>query len=416
MPSDIDKCLEHLEALPAEKLHQTNCKLRSDLGCTEWRLAIALLASQRKGVPGRFDCSSLAEYADKILELAPQKANELASTARAMENLPALSEAFRAGRLSWTKVRALKRVVTPETEEMWVEFALEHSSREVERRVVQSPTGWKRSQALEASLNDRPTAGPDQVQQLLLKPSQPVEVQAIRMESQTHAGSEANAESQDEPEPLSHARTELAELPGPKFVRLTIDLTPDQYALYQAAEERVWAKEGRKVARAEVLMEFCGLELDRGSSRERARHQVIIHANAEGRAWYETDRGPLPVGAEVLEQALKGRPALVEVPEGDPGSGATEGSTYARKSRKSVPNGVARAAHARAGSRCEKCGGRGPLHFHHRKPVCDGGDNSLDNGQLLCVPCHAQRHRADFEQRPEWVRARARRLNDRSSN
>ena len=70
-----------------------------------------------------------------------------------------------------------------------------------------------------------------------------------------------------------------------------------------------------------------------------------------------------------------------------------------------------RAAWQRAGGRCE-CGrsncGHGPWRCgkilnwnargmdyapggweaHHKVPVCQGGSDSLSNGQILCIPCH----------------------------
>lgn len=395
MTKNIDKCLKSLEALSTERLHQSNCKLRSDLGCTEWRLAISLLATVRKEMPREFGCSSLAEYAEKQLELAPQKANELVSTARVLENLPRFSDAFRAGRLSWTKVRALKRVITPETEETWLNYASRHSSREVERRVVQSPTRWKRSQALNASLEGQPEAQKEEVQQLLVqsvpasKPPAPVATVAVP--------------------------TEPGPPETPKYIRLTFDLTCDQYAVYQATAGRVWAKKGRKVSRTEVLMELCHQELDQGSARSRARHQVIVHTNETGQAWYETDRGVLPANSEVLKEALKARPPFLAADlKRTYARGLTAdtntGPSYARNEREAVPTGVIRAVYARADNRCEKCDSRAwQLYLHHKKRVCDGGTNELENLELLCGGCHDLNHEPDFETRPEWKRARARR-------
>ena len=45
----------------------------------------------------------------------------------------------------------------------------------------------------------------------------------------------------------------------------------------------------------------------------------------------------------------------------------------------------------RADGRCESCGGQlkpGQIHFHHRKPVWKGGDNSLENCKVLCTADH----------------------------
>ena len=45
----------------------------------------------------------------------------------------------------------------------------------------------------------------------------------------------------------------------------------------------------------------------------------------------------------------------------------------------------------RANGKCEDCGGQlkpGQIHFHHRKPVWKGGDNSLENCKVLCTADH----------------------------
>jgi 5-methylcytosine-specific restriction protein A len=48
-------------------------------------------------------------------------------------------------------------------------------------------------------------------------------------------------------------------------------------------------------------------------------------------------------------------------------------------------------ATVRADGKCEECGGQlkpGQIHFHHRKPVWKGGDNSLENCKVLCTADH----------------------------
>lgn len=420
MTTNLDKCLETLEALSHQKLHQTNCKLRSDLGCTEWRLAMSLLASQRRNLHRQMDYSSVTDYAEKALELAPQKTMELISAARVMSRLPRFSQAFRQGRLSWSKVRSLKRVITPETEDVWMDYALDHTAREVERRVVQSPRSWKRSQAPHEA---QPSAG---AAQELFQPALPA-TRAAAQSATTRVPTPEEPEEEPAEEPA-----EVSPLPGPKYIRVSFDLTPDQWAIYEEMERRVWAKRGRKVPRAEVLVELCQVGLDRGSSKARARHQVIIHANEQGQAWYETERGALPVNPQVLDQALKERPALIAAdleatsarneepppqtsttkPEAPTSTGEPEPDlgTSTWKSRASISNPVLRAVHARAGNRCERCGARGQLCVHHKKPRSDGGSNQIENLELVCLPCHGLLHEPDFEQRPDWVRARERSL------
>lgn len=48
-----------------------------------------------------------------------------------------------------------------------------------------------------------------------------------------------------------------------------------------------------------------------------------------------------------------------------------------------------------AGGQCQMCGATENLQADHVVPIWNGGTNALDNGQILCRPCHNQKTRAD---------------------
>jgi 5-methylcytosine-specific restriction protein A len=53
----------------------------------------------------------------------------------------------------------------------------------------------------------------------------------------------------------------------------------------------------------------------------------------------------------------------------------------------------------RADGKCEECGGQlkpGRFQVDHIKPCALGGDNSLENAQVLCVVCHVKKS-MDFD-------------------
>src|SRR5271168_1405677 len=55
-------------------------------------------------------------------------------------------------------------------------------------------------------------------------------------------------------------------------------------------------------------------------------------------------------------------------------------------------------AEARAGGRCEDCGGQlkpGKYQFDHIKPHGMGGDSSLSNCRVRCVVCHLKKTMED---------------------
>ena len=179
-----------------------------------------------------------------------------------------------------------------------------------------------------------------------------------------------------------------------------------------------------RVPREEVLTELAKVSLDQGAARARARHQVLIHSCPDtGQAWYDTERGPLPVDPALLEEAAQTRrPAIAAAganeaparPEAEvcaPSTPATSPGNLqtpvSRPGRKALPNPMLREVFARAGNRCEGCGRRGgQLHTHHQTPVSDGGQNRLGKLRVLCRACHSLVHQDDFETRPDWRRAR----------
>src|SRR5690242_1148506 len=60
-------------------------------------------------------------------------ARERVRVARRLRELPLTSDAFGAGRLSWTQVRALSRCATPETEETLVDLARRCTGAQLEK-------------------------------------------------------------------------------------------------------------------------------------------------------------------------------------------------------------------------------------------------------------------------------------------
>ncbi len=67
--------------------------------------------------------------------LDPVTAREKVRVAHALENLPAVDEAFRVGRLSYSKVRAVTRVATPANQDELVELAASTTAAHVEQYV-----------------------------------------------------------------------------------------------------------------------------------------------------------------------------------------------------------------------------------------------------------------------------------------
>lgn len=270
-----------------------------------------------------------------------------------------MSEAFRNGKLGWGKLRALQSVVTPETEQQWLDYAISHRTDQVVNKVTASPRQWKRHQALKASLEGRPTSTTEAVTQVLRNPEPPQENPPGEVTQPALPRFEAPSSS------------------SPRMIRVTVELTPDQFAVYEAAEGRVRDQEGSHVSRAVVVTRMAEAVLNQGTSRARARHQVVVHTNSgTNEHWYESSQGRLPASPEVVEEALKA--GGHEVIHADVEPEVPEESV--QNGRQDLSNATVRAVCARANHCCERCGKhRGRLQIHHKRPVSAGGDNSLEN-------------------------------------
>ena len=343
--------LSKLERLSPTKLDKTSRRIRGDMADAEWKMGLCLLALKRSGAFRKLGFGTLSAYAERVLQLSGRKVGALLGAAEALEHLPLMSEAFRAGKVCWSKVRVMHGLATPETEAAWLEFARAHTSVEVERKVALRPLEWKRHRALKASLAGKPTVSSGEVK--LLHSVESVDcgsgssfsdrVDSRRPTDLPQSG-DASSEHDDEttrkvrkqqdaapdrlsgdPEneavdgearalsPVSSPALERPSAPSPpQKIRLVFELTPDQYALYEQAESRVRAQEGRRLPRAEVLKRMAESVLSQGTAKARARHQVLVHTmEGSDRAWYETERGVLPVASEVLDEALGGHEVVL---------------------------------------------------------------------------------------------------------
>ena len=490
MELSLKESLLKLERLSPAKLDQTSRRIRGELAGAEWKMGICLLAALRTKAFRALGYATISEYAEKSLHLSGQKTGRLLSVAKTLEHLPLLSEAFRTGKLGWAKIRAFNGLVTPETEERWLKFALAHKVEEIVNKVTLSPTAWKKYEALKASLEKKPIATVQEVDQILSSPEQRGSEQStvptcprkdtLETQSNEEQAPENGAVSgsQDANSPRGESsrtgKAETAEntpcpasdrepmpMPAaPQKIRLVIELTPDQYALFERAESRARAQAQKRVSRAEVVTAMAKSMLEAGTARSRAKHQVLIHTDPQtGAVWYETEKGPLPVDPKVLEEAQKEREPLVitdgriveakrtaEKPVAEPvadKSKEEQGSTSSlattpsqhsptrplpehsskvelpvkitpAKHRSAIPNNTLRHLHAMAGQRCQRCGDRkGPFEAHHTKPISEGGTHQLSTLKLVCRACHSLVHEPDFATKPHWAAARAAKVGSR---
>jgi len=120
-------------------------------------MAACLLAGERRGVHHAHNFSSMVRYAVERHDLEPQKAGELLRAARVLEHLERTSSAFRKGTIGWSKVRELTRIITPETEDAWLDFALGNTAEHLRQQVAQSPQAFRRAAQAAAKAKEQVT-------------------------------------------------------------------------------------------------------------------------------------------------------------------------------------------------------------------------------------------------------------------
>src|SRR5687767_14019260 len=84
----------------------------------------------------RLGFSRLDDYARERLGLSGRELQELARVAQRLQDLPAIAGAFTDGALSWSHVRLLVSVATPESESAWLARAQRTTVRELQAAIA----------------------------------------------------------------------------------------------------------------------------------------------------------------------------------------------------------------------------------------------------------------------------------------
>lgn len=304
----------------------------------------------------------LASWLARNLGLGYGAAREKVRTARALGHLPLLDAAFRDGKLSYSKVRAVTRVATAHNEAELLMIAHRSNADEVER-VVRRMKQHERLDDVQAMLRQRSlTYAWDDDGSLVVKARLTPEQGAIWLKALEKA--EADFESDDEFD-VVHAD-----------------------AMTQALEE--------------------SLNDRPKTSRTSERFQVVIHVPA-GTLCHpnqSTTESTTPSGTGPVAAAIENGPllhpetvkrltcdgALVSMLENESGKVLNVG----RRTR-TIPSAIRRALQARD-SQCQfpDCSHTKYLDGHHIVHWSHGGETKLDNLVLLCRRHHRYVHEQGY--------------------
>src|SRR5947208_1927611 len=320
----------------------------------------------RGGWSNGFSCC--AAWLTWRVGLAPGAAREHVRVARALGTLPLLAQALARAELSYSKVRALTRVATPETEERLLAVGRAGTAEHVERIV----RGWRRmDRKAEAREADRQHAGralhvyPDEDGTVRIRGRLAPEVGALLMQA------------------LAAAR----EAVYPKNV-------PAGTCAPGVSQEMPTLEQQQADALALLAETALHHGIDPGAPGE--RYQVVVHVDAEVLADADAPgQSVLEDGARVpagTSERLACDASLVVMRHGRDGR-VVEVDARTR----TIPAALRRALHHRdRGCRFPGCGlrlGQG----HHIRHWAHGGPTTLSNLALLCRRHHRAVHEEGYQ-------------------
>jgi 5-methylcytosine-specific restriction endonuclease McrA len=274
--------------------------------------------------------SSINQYATRELGISRSRAGDFVRLAQQLGKLPGVKKALSSGELGYTKAREILPVVTPETEDEWLQAA-----KGTRRELVE-------------------------------------EVKRVR-----HAAKVDPAQGELLPNPP------LVVAPKEIPVRFQIDLTPEQEARRTALVERLHKLGGVPADRAELMLEALASLVEskektpRGVLASRPPVQIHVH-ETDGRLKVQTNAGERELSQAETER-MHCDASVCE-------SGGRNTTTIPPRTRREV---LARDRHH---CRAPGCGRTRFLEVHHIVPRSNGGKNHADNLVTLCGSCHRLWH------------------------
>lgn len=356
-----------LGEIPTERLEAEVTELAGHLAAAECRWIMLIGELDRREAWASWGCRSCAHWLNWQCGLSFVAARDRLRIARALTELPLISAEFAAGRLSYSKVRAITRVATAEDEADLVTFARDATAAMLERFVRGYRGALARSTDAAVAAHDarRLSFHTDYDDgSLVISARLPPEVGAIVVEALSAACEVVDA---------------------------------------SIAGDSAESPEQRRADALGVLAEAAlggGLKGGRSAAE---RHQVVVHADIEllcatpdqeedikGQRCHIED-GPALASETARRLACDGGVVLcVEGADGNP-------LNMGRRTRM-VPPALRRALHVRdKGCRFPGCNARAVrCDVHHLEHWVHGGEHSIWNTVLLCEFHHTCLHEGGY--------------------
>ena len=363
---------------------------------------LALLTEfDRKEGWAQHGVASCAHWLSWQCGIGPVAAREKVRTARALESLPKIAEAFGEGRLSYSKVRALTRAATAATEATLLHIALRGTAEHVERTVrgfrrVQRENERNEAEAVhERRYLDyrRESDGSVRLEARLAPEVGEMLLKALEAAHAQLDGPGGDAERVGAAEPAADS------VPAD----VSAETSRTQSALpsrWDAAPESVSAETPPRSAsqrRADALEHIVGRFLaGKCSGSAASAHELVVHiAHDALRDVPESTGASFEHGGKVAVETARRLGcdgALLGVVKGAQGEPLAVG----RRTR-AVPPAIRRALRVRdGGCRFPGCDRSRHVHAHHIRHWADGGETALGNLVTLCSQHHRQVHEGGY--------------------
>ena len=362
---------------------------------------------------GALSCAHWLSWADGI---DTHTAREKVRVARALTELPRLSEALAKGALGYSKIRALTRIAMPGNEADLLNIGLHGTGQHVEKfvRLHRRAKRAEETERADAQYENRGlTFWHDDGGTVVLHGRFPPEMgarilRALDAAMAAHAAEQPAAGWDNEglaPEDIPTGTSRRDASPADAAIdagareRAAAHRREDaQVFLTDVPRETFIRGPSRTVRRADALAWMAERLFESGDAPTLApdRHEIVVDVEAEvladGRAGRCEIEHRTAIAAETARRLCcdAGIVPVVDGPNREPLS-------VGRRTR-SIPPAVRRALSNRGrGCQFPGCPATHRLHGHHVKHWADGGETSLDDLILLCPTHHRLVHEGGFD-------------------
>ena len=375
--------------------------LAAHIHAATWRLLALIAELDRREVWARQGALTCAHWLSWACGIDTHTAREKVRVARALPELPLLSEAMAKGELGYSKVRALTRVATPENESDLLEIGLQGTAQHVEKfvRLYRRARRAEESERADAQHHERAlTFWHEDDGTVIIHGRFPPEmgarlVSALDVAMDAHAEEQPTAAWEHEHAPPGVPRGTSGAEAGANAAG-----PPDVPTLPDVPRGTRPSGPARAMRRADALAWMAERVFEPAAAPPLAlqRHDVVVHVDAEVLAHRNAGRCEIEHHSAIAAETARrlccdgGIVATVDGPQGEP-------LAVGRRTR-GIPPAVRRALHNRdRGCRFPGCPATHRLHGHHVQHWANGGETALDNLVLLCPTHHRLVHEGGFE-------------------